>query len=150
MDRDDLLLLSAHYSSLLDTADQSLSCHLEIVGINDQLIMPRGQQSSLVAEIGNISAAEAWSQRGQALRIHIFAFGLFEADLAEMNVENLPSSLEIGKVNLHYSIEPARSNERRVKQILPVGCGHNNNVAISAKSIHFHQDLIESVVSLVM
>lgn len=40
MNRYDLLLLGADYSSFLDTADQSLSCHLEIVRVDDQLIMP--------------------------------------------------------------------------------------------------------------
>lgn len=67
-----------------------------------------------------------------------------------MYVEDLPSSLEIRQVDLDYSIKSTRSNECRVKQVLPVGCSHYNNVAISAKSIHFHQDLIESVISLVM
>lgn len=76
MNRNDLLLLSAHYSSLLDTTNQSLSRHLEIVRVDDQLIMSRSQQSSLIAEIRDISTTEAWSQRCQTLGINVFAFGL--------------------------------------------------------------------------
>ena len=150
MYRDHLLFLSAHDSSLLDAADQPLSCHFEVVRVDDQLVVPRCQQRSLVAEISDVSAAEARSQRGQALRIHVFGLGLLEADLAEVDVEDLPSALEVGEIDFHYPVESARPDERRVQQVLPVGRSHHNHVAVSAKSIHLHQDLVESVVPFVM
>lgn len=55
-----------------------------------------------------------------------------------MDVEDLSSALEIWKVYLNYSVESARPDEGRVQQVLPVCSGHNNHVAVCAKTIHLH------------
>ena len=67
-----------------------------------------------------------------------------------MHVEDLPPSLQIRQIDLNNTVESARTDEGGVEEVLPIGRCHHDDVRISAKPIHLHQYLVESVVSLVV
>lgn len=67
-----------------------------------------------------------------------------------MNIEYLPAPLEVRQIYLNNSVETAWPNQCSIQQVLPIGCSHHNHVAISAESVHLHQDLVESVVPLIV
>ena len=67
-----------------------------------------------------------------------------------MNVEDLPPSLQIRQIDFNDTVKSARPNEGGVEQVLPIGRCHHDDVRISAEPIHFHQYLVESVVSLIV
>jgi len=67
-----------------------------------------------------------------------------------MNIEDLPSSLQIRQVNFHNPIKSTRANKGSIEQILPVSGCHDDYMTISIKSIHLNKDLIERIISLIV
>lgn len=67
-----------------------------------------------------------------------------------MDIEDLPSSLEIRQVDFHNAVEAPRTDEGSVQQVLSVGGSHHYHITVSPKTVHLHQDLVKSIIALVM
>lgn len=67
-----------------------------------------------------------------------------------MNIVNLPALVYRRESNLNLTIETTRTLDGRVKLISHIGSSHHNDIVISAKSIHFNKDLVESTITFVI
>ena len=67
-----------------------------------------------------------------------------------MNTEDTSTSLEVGKINGNLPIETSRSQQGLIQNIHPVGSSNGNYARISIKSIHLHQNLVNSLLPLVI
>src|SRR5690606_14691448 len=47
-------------------------------------------------------------------------------------------------------VEPARTEQRRVKNIRPVGGGHNDDAFVHTETVHLDQQLVEGLLAFVM
>jgi hypothetical protein len=150
MHRDNFLLLGADDAFLLYPADESLGGHLEVVGVDELFVVSGGEEGGLVAEVGDLGAAETWGQGGQSSCIFVFCFGLLYDYLPQVHVEYLSSALEVGQVDLHHAVESARSDQSCVEEVEPVSGGHYDYVGVGAEAVHLYQDLVEGVVPLVV
>jgi hypothetical protein len=74
MDSHHLPLLLRHQTLPLDTPKHPLSRHLEVDGVDEDLAVPCGEDGGLVADVGDLGAAETWRQRGQSPRVLVFGF----------------------------------------------------------------------------
>src|SRR5699024_7830862 len=50
----------------------------------------------------------------------------------------------------HAAVETARTQDRRIQDIHPVGSRHHNDSFIDAKTVHFHQKLIQRLFSFIV
>ncbi|MPM13664.1 hypothetical protein SDC9_60023 [bioreactor metagenome] len=55
-----------------------------------------------------------------------------------MNFENLFSSLLVGGVDHNLPVEAAGTQQRRVKDIRPVGGSNDDDTLVIAKAVHFN------------
>ena len=67
-----------------------------------------------------------------------------------MNLENLFSSLLVGIVDRYLPVEASRTQQRRIQNVGTVGSSHHNDPAVSAKAVHFHQQLVQSLFPLIV
>src|SRR3972149_6026520 len=67
-----------------------------------------------------------------------------------MDTENSLAAPQVGTIDYHLPVESPRTQQGGIKNIGPVGCGNDNNAAVLLKTIHFHKQLIERLLSFVM
>ena len=67
-----------------------------------------------------------------------------------MDLEDLASALEIWKIDFYESVEPSRSGECGIQDFFLVGRCKNDDISICIKTIHFHEELIQGRISLII
>ena len=67
-----------------------------------------------------------------------------------MDMENLFPFFHIRNIKYHSPIEPTRSEEGGIEDIRTIRRGHHNHVCTSFEAIHFRQNLIQSLLTLVV
>lgn len=107
-------LLGTNNSFFFDPTNQSLGCHLEVVGINKRLVVSSSQQSCFVAKISYFSATESGSQRSQSLSEVIFIFVGLDDDLFQVNVKYLSPALKVRKSHLDHPVKPPRTSKSSI------------------------------------
>jgi hypothetical protein len=67
-----------------------------------------------------------------------------------MHLEDGFSSAEVGPVHHHLAVESTRAEERRVQDVGSVGGGHDDHALGGVEPVHFHQELVQGLLSLVV
>src|SRR5271157_1219341 len=109
-------------------------------------IFSRSQKRCLVDQVGKVSAGEAWC----APRYDRQVDNPGEDGLFRMHAENSLSALDIRNRDDNLPVESARPQKGWVKHVRPVGCGHNNDTLVRFEPVHFHEQLVKRLLSLVM
>ena len=141
-----LFLLGYHLGALFGAGDHLDGGVLDLLHGNGTLIGTGSQQSRLVYNIFQIRAGEADRGLCHSLEVDIRAHGL----IAHMHLENLLTTLDIGIAYQDLTVEPARTQQRRVQNILAVGGGNDDDARIGAETVHLNQQLVEGLFPLVM
>ena len=72
------------------------------------------------------------------------------ADLARVDAENRLATLEIGIADHHLTIEPSRTKQRRIEDVLAVGGGDDDDALMAFEAVHFHEQLIQRLLALLV
>ena len=67
-----------------------------------------------------------------------------------MNLQNCLTIFALWKRNSYTSVKSSRSKQSRIQNIRAVGCCQNNNIGLAIKAIHFHQNLVQSLLAFIM
>ena len=67
-----------------------------------------------------------------------------------MDVEDLQSAGVIGAVDGDLAIKTARTHQRSIENIRPVGGRHDDDAGVAFKAIHLRQELVEGLLPLVV
>jgi hypothetical protein len=67
-----------------------------------------------------------------------------------MDVKYLAPALEVWQADLYRSVKPARSNQRIVQHLLSICSSQHHHITIGSETIHFHQQLVQSILALVL
>ncbi len=67
-----------------------------------------------------------------------------------MHFQNLLTANDVRQAHHHLAIEPARAQQRRVQHVRTVGGGNDDNAFIAFEAVHFHQQLVEGLLTLVV
>ena len=118
----------------------------EILLVYESLIVTCGNQSRLVADIGDVGTGEAGSLLGQEL--HVEAGGQF--DLAKMYLEYLQTLFELGQIHMDLAVKAAGTHQRAVEHIGTVGGSQHYHAGVAAKAVHLGEQLVEGVLPLVV
>ena len=113
---------------------------------DDALVAASGKQCSFVAQVGQISTGEAGRTAGQNLGIDIRCQWL----VLHMDLENLLTALHVGVANLNLAVKTARTQQRWIKHVRTVGCGDDDDAFIGFKTIHFHKQLVQCLLTFIV
>ncbi len=130
----------------LQTAYDPVDCVQEILCFNRRLVAPCSGQGRLVAHIRNVGSGEARSVLGKEGHIEI----LGELEAPQVYFEYLFPLLQVRKVHMNLAVEPARTEQRLVEDVSPVGGGKDDDSRIGIESVHLGKKLVQSVFPLVV
>jgi len=67
-----------------------------------------------------------------------------------MDFQNIFAVLTIREIDRDATIESSRTKQRGIKHIRAIRCRHNNDALVRFKAVHFHEDLVECLLALVV
>mmetsp|Transcript_2441 Transcript_2441/g.8243 ORF Transcript_2441/g.8243 Transcript_2441/m.8243 type:complete len:673 (+) Transcript_2441:1388-3406(+) len=145
--RNQLPLLVRHDGILLLRASDD-----PLQGVGDLLLgdllqgPPGGHDGSLVHQVLQVSAREAWSPPGDLLQVNVLGQDLVPG----VDLEDLDPALDVGPVHGDLPVEPSRPEQGRVKDVGPVGGRHDDDSGVALKPVHLGQQLVERLLPLVV
>ena len=108
--------------------------------------MSRRKQRRLVEKVGKVCAGKSDRRFCDGFKVnvtaHRFAFCV--------NFKNGNSALEIGIADRYLTVETTRTRQRGVEYVGAVGRCHNDNALVRAETVHFNEQLVERLLSLVV
>ena len=143
---DELLPLVHQPAALLRTRDDAVDGFVEVFVGDHPGVLPRGQQSGFVEDVGQVGAGEPGRTPGHGLEVdvrsHRLAFGVHPQDREP--------ALHVRGVDGDLPVEPARPEQGRVEHIGPVGGGDQDHAAAYVEAVHLDQQLVEGLLALVV
>src|SRR5690606_12492571 len=130
----------------LQSPDDFIQRVIEIFHIDRLLISASGNQGCFVAHIGYFSPCKSRRHFSQFFSMDIVC----NFDVLEVDIENLPATVEVGAVDADLPIESTGTQKRTIQYIGPVGSSHQNNAFFTGESVHFDQQLVEGVFPFVV
>lgn len=61
-----------------------------------------------------------------------------------MNLKNLSPGFDVGQSDLYHPIEPARTSQSIIQDVLPVCGSQHYHSLVAPKTVHLHEQLVES------
>ena len=141
-----LLLVGDDLVLALQAAHDAVDGGEEVLFRNEFLVVARGDQRGLVADVGDVGAREtgglARQERTVQLRI--------ELQRTQVDVENLLALLHVGKSHLDLAVETPGAHQCLVEDVGPVGGGQNDDARIGLEAVHLRQKLVQRIFALVV
>ena len=103
-------------------------------------------QGRLVDEVGEVGAAHPRSAAGHHREVDVRADPLVLA----VDLQDRQPLFEVGKGDDDLAVEAARPQQRRVKDVGPVGRRHHDDALGRLEAVHFGQHLVEGLLPLVV
>ena len=110
------------------------------------LVAARRQQGSLVHKVRQIRAGKAGRTARNRARVYVRR----ERHLLHVHTEDFLAPVNIGDRHHNLTVEPARTQQRRIKHIGAVGCRDDDDAFVCLKTVHFDEQLVQSLLALVI
>ena len=105
-----------------------------------------GPERRLVDEIRKVRSGEPRRAPRQRPKIDVIA----EPNLAPVNDEDGFPALQVRQRNMHAPVKPPRAHQCRVQNVRPVGGGDDYHAVVAFESVHFNEQLIQSLLSFIV
>ena len=115
--------------------------HVDLV-----LVVPGGQQRSLVHEVGEVGAGEPWGSPGERPDLYV----LPERLAPGVDAQDLLAARQVRPVDHDLPVEPSWPEERRVEDVGAVGRGEHDDAALGVEAVHLDEELVEGLLPLVV
>ncbi len=104
------------------------------------------EQRGLVEQVFQIRAGEAGRALGNVVQIDVLA----ERLAAGVDLQDVGAALDIGQADVHLPVEAAGAEERVIENVGAVCCRHDDNALVIVEAVHFHEQLVECLLALVV
>jgi len=142
-----LLFVGVHDAlALFQTRDNPLDTLVELLHGNGGLVRPRGQQSGLIDQVGQVGANETGRDPRQFLQID----RRVELHLRGVNLQNVFAPADVGPIDRNVAVEPAGAQEGGVERFGSVGGRHHDDAAVGTEAVHFDQQGVEGLFTFVV
>ena len=116
------------------------------VGGNHVAFHAGGQQGGLVQHVFQVRTRHARGALGQRLQVHVLGQRL----VLRMHVQDLLAARQIRVGHRDLAVEAARAQQRWIQNVRTVSGGHQNHSVAVAEAVHFHQQLVQGLLTLVV
>ena len=141
---EDALLFLGHDPALLQPGEDTLHRGLEVDLTDVLLVLARGDDRRLVADVRQVGAGQARGAAGEQRDVDVGAQRLG----ARVHAEDLLAAGEVRGRDVHLPVEAARSEQRRVEVLQPVGRPHHDHVVAARKAVELDEQLVQRLVVL--
>ena len=139
------LLLRRQHFLALGTDQHAVGGALEVGAVDLVLVLARGQQGGLVGQVAQVGAGHADHAAGDRLQVDVVGQRL----VARVDLEDGQPALPGRPVDGDVAIEAARTQQRRVEHVGPIGGGHDDHRLGRREAVHLAEDLVERLLAFV-
>ena len=140
------LLWIEHAVLLLQTGHDALDGGGEVLQFHSLRLAPRRVQRCFVHEIGQISAGKAGGQRRHLFQIYTLGQG----DLLDMDLQDFQATCLVGTVHQHLTVEATGAKQGLIEDLRPVGGCKDDQPDRAVEAIHFGEQLVQRLLTLVV
>src|SRR6185436_18752408 len=96
-----------------------------------------GEQGRLVHDVGEVGPGESRRSGGEHAEVDVTV----ERDAADVDLEDLLATTQIGLIDDDLPVEAARAHERGVEHVGAVGGRHDDHALLGVEPVHLDQQL---------
>jgi hypothetical protein len=141
-----LLFVGEEHRLALGSHHDLVFSYFEVVHVDRFAVVAGGGEGGLVDHVGEVCSGEARCAASEDVEVDVFGHG----DLLGVDLENLFAATDVGTIDDDAAIETARAEKRGVEDVGPVGRGDEDYAVVGLETVHFHQQLIQGLLALVM
>mmetsp|Transcript_809 Transcript_809/g.1489 ORF Transcript_809/g.1489 Transcript_809/m.1489 type:complete len:326 (+) Transcript_809:667-1644(+) len=130
--------LAAHHDLVLGT--------FEIVHRHETATNSCRRQRAFVHQVGEVGAREPRRAARDNAQVHIGA----KWHLAGVDAKNAFAALDVGIRHLNLAVEAARAQQRGIEYVGAVGCRDDDDALVGLEAVHFHQQLVKRLLTLII
>ncbi len=130
----------------LGTGDHAIDRFGQFSPANALLVAAGGEDRGLVDRVLEIGPGETRGEAGERFDRDVLLHRL----AAGVDIEDRAATLDVGAVEHHLAIEPARPKQGGIEHIGPVGGGNHDHVDAAVEPVHLDQELVEGLLALVV
>src|SRR5690606_41511427 len=97
-------------------------------------------------QVGQIGSGKTWGATGENLEVDVGAQWL----TLGVDPQDGFATFDIGGIDHDLTVESARSQQSRIKDVGTVGRCHHNHPGVAFEPVEFDQQLVESLLTFVM
>ena len=141
-----LLFLAHHHGATFRAHEDLVLGFLELLHGHHALVGTGSKQRRFVDQIGKICTGETGGAAGNHAGIHVFR----DWHLAHMNLEYVLATTDIRQWHSYLAVETTRAQQRRIQHVGAVGGSDDDDAFIAIKPVHFHQQLVQGLFTLIV
>ena len=103
-------------------------------------------QSRFVTQISQVCPRHAGGTAGN----NPGAYVLTQRDFAHVHIQNLFTTTNIGQCDVNLTVKTTWAQQGSIQNIGAVGSSDHNHTDVGLKPIHFHQHLVQGLLTLVI
>ena len=107
---------------------------------------PSGEERRLVDDVLEVSTRKSRRAARDDRGIHVVA----ERHAAHVNLEDLFAAANVRQRHDDLPVETPRAQQRGIEHIRPVGSGDDDDARVRLEAVHFHQELVQGLLPLVV
>ena len=141
-----LLLFGHDHGAALGAHHDLVLGALELLHGHRALVAARREQGGLVHQVREIGARKARGAARDDRGLDVVA----ERHLAHVHFEDLFAAAHIGQRHHDLAVETARPQQRRVQHVRSIGGGDDDDAFVALEAVHFHQQLVQRLLALIV
>ena len=141
-----LLFVGQNHGAPLDAHEYFVLRHFEIEHGDKLAILARRPESGFIHQICEIGAGKS----GSAARDHREVDIVRKRHFASVHAQNLFAAFHVRARYHNAAIETAGPQKRRIKYIRPVRGGNQDHAFVRFKAVHFDEQRVQGLLTLVM
>ena len=135
--RNPLVFRHDHRSALGAHVDLVLGL-LEVVHVDEALVLARGKQRGFVHQVGEVGARHARRAAADDVGLDVRR----DRHFAHVHEEYLLAAANVRQRHHDLAVEAARTHQRGIEHVGPVGRGNHDDAGGAFEAVHFHQQRV--------
>ena len=135
-----------HHALALHAHEHLVLCFLKVKHGHLLLTEPRSHERGFVYQVCKVCAHEPRGSFCNNKQVHVRG----ERNVLCVNLEDAIPALDVGHINHDLPVEPARPQQSGVEHVRTVGCGDKDDARVYLEPVHFDEDLVEGLLTLVV
>src|SRR5690554_4701788 len=141
-----LFFLIHHHGLALSAHHDLVFRQLKLFHGYQALVPARGKQGGLVYQVSQVGTGKTGSTTGNQGRVDTIG----QRHLFHVHFQNLLATQDIRQANHHLAVKTTRAQQCRVQYVRAVGGGNHDNAFVTFKAVHFNQQLVQRLLTLIV
>src|SRR5690606_6893136 len=129
-----------------ETTDHAVYSILEVLHIDGFLVASGGNQCRFVTNVGDFGTRKAGCLGRKLLGVDLGS----QFQWLQVHLEDLLPPHQVGFIDGNLPVEPSGTEQSRVQHVRPVGSRHDDNARVGTETVHFYQQLVQCILTLVI